>query len=150
MHVRSKDGASVSLNSWAGQPPARPFGMGMRVVLVTVYAVLSLPVIPLLAATFDGLKPLLVVDLSVRAIPLYITWLVDSVFLDGGEVTPHLMPLWVVLTGIMLWPLLVLGVRPHLWASGRWRRGMIVYAAMTLTATIVAGCWVFTHLGIFF
>jgi hypothetical protein len=129
---------------------ARSPGIGMRIGLLAAHAVLTLPVIPLLVVTINTLRPLLLVDLCVRAIPLYVTALFDRAFLDGGEVTPQLMPLWVVLTGIMLWPLLALGVRPQLWQSGKWRRRIGAYGFAVAAGTVAAASWVFTHLGIFF
>jgi hypothetical protein len=149
MQTRAASDSTGLVGTVREELAAGTFGKGIRIVLLSVYAVLTLPAIPLLAM-MANLKSLLLIDLSVRAVPLYLTWFVDSNFLDGGEVTPHLMPLWVLLTGVMLWPLLALGVRPRIWASNTWRRAMAAYGAVMLTATIGAVYWVFTHVGIFF
>ena len=43
-------------------------------------------------------------------------------WLDGGEVTPNLIPLWSALTGVMLWPARGAGDSASAVAVRGWRR----------------------------
>lgn len=115
-----------------------------------LFLVFTFPVIPFLAGYFPPLGPLFAVDLFVRAVPLYLAWLADRAFLDAGELSPTLIPLWVLLTAMLLWPLAGMAARPQLLSVRRWRRIFAGYAVAALTLTCGASAWVFTHLGIFF
>ncbi len=122
----------------------------VRIGLLAVFLCITLPVTPFLIAVFPTLQPLVAVHLAVHAVPLLVTAQIDSWLLDAGEVTPKLISLWSALTGVMLWPLLALSVRPALWDSPRWRKAILAYGAAAVLSTIAAAYWVFTHLGIFF
>ncbi len=121
-----------------------------RIILLFLFAFLTLPCLTYVALFVPGLTPLLAVDMALRAVPLYAAVWVDHLFFDGGELTPRLIPFWVLLTGALLWPLLALGIRPALWRARGWRRGIAVYGACAIAATVVAATWVFTHMGFFF
>jgi hypothetical protein len=150
MHTDFASGSADQRKLGSGESAQRSLGTPRRIVLLLMYLLITLPVLPVFAANVQFLRPLLAVDLSVRAVPLYITALVDARLLDAGEVTHELMPLWVGLTGVMLWPLLVLSIWPAMWDSRGWRRAIVTYGIVLLLATIGAAYWVFTHLGIFF
>lgn len=122
----------------------------VRIALIVLFVVLTLPVLPLLAVNVPGLGVLLFADLSLRAVPLYLAYCADQVFYDAGELSPQLMPLWVVLTGLWMSPLLVLAVRPVLWSSRSWRKAFFTYCGAFIACTALAAYWVFTHLGAFF
>lgn len=122
----------------------------MRWTSLGLFCVLTLPVLTFLSLavrTFAWLWP---ADTAVRAIPLYLAIWFDQLFYDGGELSEQLVPLWVLLTGLLLWPLLALGVRPTLWASRSWRRAMLGYGAAAIACTVSAAWWVFTHTGYLF
>lgn len=122
----------------------------VRVILLFLFAFLTLPCLTYLAVSVPGLSPLLAVDMALRAVPLYAAVWVDHLFFDGGELTPVLVPVWVLLTGALLWPLLLMGIRPALWRVQGWRRGIAAYSACAAAATVAAASWVFTHMGYFF
>ncbi|MCL4691515.1 MAG: hypothetical protein KJ060_03280 [Candidatus Hydrogenedentes bacterium] len=122
----------------------------VRILLLLVFLFFTLPCLTYLALAFPGLRALLMVDMGLRAIPLFAAVQIDQVFLDGGELTPDLIPIWVLFTGLLLWPLLVLGIRPTLWSIRRWRRAVAAYSACAFAVTVVAAGWVFTHMGYFF
>ena len=150
MHADSARGISDFVARGDGSPVRGLLGRRTRLVLLAAFLVVTLPVTPLLVAMFPVLQPLLAVHLAVHAVPLFITALIDSAVLDGGEVTPELIPLWSALTGVMLWPLPALSFFPALWSSPGWRKAMLAYSLATVAATIGAAYWVFTHLGVFF
>jgi hypothetical protein len=119
-------------------------------ILLVVFGFLTLPGLIGLALLVPGWSPLLFADMAIRAVPLCVAVVFNQLFLDGGELTPKLIPFWVVLTGFMLWPFLFLGIRPTLWCAPSWRYGIITYSSCAVLLTIGAACWVFTHLGYFF
>ncbi len=121
-----------------------------RIALIALFVVLTLPIFPLLAVNVPGLGVLLFADLSLRSVPLYLAFWADRIFYDAGELSPELMPLWVVLTGLWMSPLVVLAVRPVLWARRTWRKAFVGYCVAFVACTGVAAYWVFTHLGVFF
>lgn len=126
------------------------FGGPVRIALIALFVVLTLPILPLVAVHVSALGGLLFADLALRAVPLYLAFCADQAFYDAGELSPELMPLWVVLTGLLLWPLVALAVWPALWASRSWRKALVGYAGAAVASTVVAAFWVFTHLGAFF
>ena len=127
-----------------------PPGTKVRIVLVVLFVLLTLPVLTHVGHSFRPLRWLMIADMGPRAAPLYLAWTADQMFYDGGELSPQLIPVWVGLTAVMLWPLLLLGIRPTLWTARAWRRGIMTYAVTACACTVVAGYWVFTHLGAFF
>ena len=88
-----------------------PPGMKLRVVLVALFLVLSLPVLTYIGIIVRPLSWVLAVDMGLRAVPLYLAYTADQMFYDGGELSPQLLPVWVVLTAVMLWPTSTLAVR---------------------------------------
>lgn len=124
--------------------------IGTRASLIGVFVFLTLPCLTYLAFFVPKMQWLLAVDMALRAVPLYLAVVADSLFADGGELSPAFIPLWVALTGLLLWPLLVLGVRPALWRSRLWRWTIEGYAAIAVVGTVMAASWIFTHMGYFF
>ncbi|GMV92114.1 MAG: hypothetical protein AMXMBFR82_18920 [Candidatus Hydrogenedentota bacterium] len=124
--------------------------VGVRILLLISFLFFTLPCLTYLALSVPGLRALLMVDMGLRAIPLFAAVQIDQAFLDGGELTPNLIPVWVLLTGLLLWPLLVLGIRPSLWSIRRWRRAVAAYSVCAFAVTVAAAGWVFTHLAYFF
>lgn len=122
----------------------------VRILLLSAFLFFTLPCLTYLALAVPGLGVLLPVDMGLRAIPLFAAVQIDQAFLDGGELTPNLIPIWVLLTGVLLWPLLALGVRPVLWSVRRWRRAVVAYSACASLVTVVAAGWVFHNMGYFF
>jgi hypothetical protein len=120
-----------------------------RLLLVVLFLFLTLPILTVLSLTVPALAWLWPVDTFIRSIPLVLAIVCDQIFGDGGELHGF-TPLWVALTGALLWPLLVLGIRPVLWASRKWRRSILVYSGVALACTIVASGWMFTHTGYLF
>lgn len=133
-----------------GQVKKPPFNMLVRVALIVLFAVLTLPILPLVAVHVSALGLLLFADLALRAVPLYLAYCADQAFYDAGELSPELMPLWIILTGLLLWPLVALAIRPALWQSRSWRKALVGYVGAAVAGTVVAAFWVFTHLGAFF
>ena len=121
-----------------------------RILLVGLFAFLTLPILTLVSLTIPALWWLWPVDTFLRSIPLVLAILCDQLVGDGGELHPGLLPLWVALTGALLWPLLVLGIRPLLWTSRKWRRSILVYSGVAMAGTIVAAGWMFAHTGYLF
>lgn len=150
MHAKSVSGNPMAVGSGQREHNRTAIGTRSRLILLVLYLVPTLPVLPMLLQLVPVLRYLLPVHLVVHALPLFVTAMIDARFLDGGEVTPELIPLWSALTGVMLWPLLALSLRPSLWASHGWRWGIGVYGVAAVVATIGAAYWVFTHLGVFF
>jgi len=146
----SASGPANVVNLRSVKPAESSLGTRARIVLLALFLFVTLPVTPLLVVSLPVLQPLLAVHLTVHAVPLFLTAVIDSWLLDAGEVTPELIPLWSVLTGVMLWPLLALSLWPALWDSNSWRKAILAYGVVALLATIGAAYWVFTHLGIFF
>lgn len=122
----------------------------MRWTSLGLFFVLTLPVLTFLSLAIGAFAWLWPADTAVRAVPLYLAIWVDHLFYDGGELSPELIPLWVLLTGLLLWPLLALGIRPMLWASRNWQKAMLGYGAAAIACTIPAAYWVFTHTGYLF
>lgn len=121
-----------------------------RLITVGLFLLLTLPILTFISLSIKPLAPVWFVDTSVRAIPLVlaITW--DRFFLDGDELSPQLIPLWVGLTGLLLWPLIVYGVRPRIWLSPVWRKTIYTYAVVAVVCTVPAAWWLFTHTGYLF
>ncbi len=122
----------------------------VRILLLIAFLFFTLPCLTYLALSVPGLGILLSVDMGLRAVPLFAAVQIDQTFLDGGELTPNLIPVWVLLTGLLLWPLLVIGIRSSLWSMRRWRRAVAVYSACAFAVTVAAAGWVFTHMTYFF
>ncbi|GMV99895.1 MAG: hypothetical protein AMXMBFR84_10340 [Candidatus Hydrogenedentota bacterium] len=121
-----------------------------RISILVLYALLALPVLPILGMTVKALFWLVPIDMFVRAVPLYLTFLLDRQFGDGGEVTAEWMPFWVIGTAVMLWPMIALGVRPGWWQFRAMRRAVAGYSASAFAVTCASAYWVFTHMGVFF
>lgn len=132
------------------EPAASGIGWPMRIVLLVVFLYVTLPTTPLLVETFPALQPLVAVHLAVHAVPLFLTTQIDAWLQAAGELSPAWTPVWSILTGLMLWPLLALSMFPALWASKKWRTTIVAYGIVATLATIAAAWWVFTHLGRFF
>ncbi|NUM55478.1 MAG: hypothetical protein HUU46_17660 [Candidatus Hydrogenedentes bacterium] len=115
-----------------------------------LFLLLTLPLLTILSLGVKWLALLWFVDTTVRAIPLYLAICFDGWFYDGGELSPAMIPVWVGLTGLLLWPLLALGIRPAAWASHRWRRTIVSYAVVAVLCTVPAAWWMFTHTGYLF
>lgn len=150
MYSKSVGGTANAVDLRAGNLAGNSIGWRTRIVLLALFLYITLPVTPLLVAIFPALQPLVAVHMAVHAVPLFVTAKIDLWLLDAGEVTPELMPLWSALTGVMLWPLLVLSIWPTLWDSRSWRKAIAIYGIVALLATVGAAYWVFTHLGVFF
>jgi len=121
----------------------------LRIASVASFVLLTLPCLTLLAVNVKALRGILLfVDMRLRALPLYLSWVVDRTFYDAGELSPEFVPLWVALTGIMLWPLLVLGLKPSLWRPLRWV--ITGHCTVMFAGTIAAIYWMSTHTGVFF
>lgn len=121
-----------------------------RLGFLVVFVLFVFPILPVAAGFFRSLMPLVAIDLFVRAIPLYISWRADCIFLDAGELSPQMVPLYTTLTAVLLWPLLALALRPELLSGPFWRRVIGGYTGVAVMFTCVASVWVFTHTGIFF
>jgi len=116
-----------------------------RLIAVGLFLLMTLPVLTFVSLSARSLAPVWFVDTSVRAIPLVLAINWDRMFLDGGELSPSLIPLWVGLTGLLLWPLLAFGVRPRIWLSPAWRKTIYTYAVIAVVCTVPAAWWIFTH-----
>jgi len=149
MHKTSVGGTTDVGGARLGKSAGGTIGLRGRIILLVVFLVTTIPVFPLLAANVPFFRLFIPLHMVVHAVPLCITAVIDAWFLDGGEVTPKLIPLWSALTGVMLWPLLALGLWPALWNSSGWRKAIVIYGAAAVLATIGAAYWVFTHSGIF-
>ena len=121
-----------------------------RWLSLTLFFLFTLPCLTLLSLSVRSLFWLWPVDTAVRAIPLYTAIWMDTLFHDGGELSPVFIPLWVALTGVLLWPLLALGIRPLLWASRSWRKAILTYTAAAAVCTVSAAWWIFAHTGYLF
>lgn len=121
-----------------------------RVISVGMFLLLTLPVLTFISLSVKAFAPVWFVDTAIRAIPIVVAIGWDKLFLDGGELSPSLVPLWVGLTGLLLWPLAAYGVRPRIWLSPVWRRAIFTYATIALVCTIPAAWWIFTHTGYLF
>ncbi len=121
-----------------------------RLIAFGLFLLLTLPVLTFISLSVNSLAAVLFVDTTVRAIPLLIAFGWDRLFLDGGELSPQLIPLWVGLTGLLLWPLFVYGVRPRIWLSSVWRKTIYTYAVVAVVCTVPAAWWLFTHTGYLF
>jgi hypothetical protein len=150
MHADSAGGRAEDVQSRTVFTGAGSRATRSRIILIVLYLVFTLPLLPFLMANVPAFRILMPIHLALHALPLFITAVIDATFLDGGEVTPALIPLWSLLTGAMLWPLLVLSIWPAIWNSSGWRNAILAYGAVALLAMVAAGYWVFTHLGIFF
>ena len=117
----------------------------LRYGLVAAYLLLTLPCLTFIGLSTPGLFFLWFLDTFIRSMPLLIAHGYDVAFGDGGELNPQLMPLWIVLTGLLLWPIITLGVRPALLRVRRWRVGLIGYATVATICSAGASAWLFTH-----
>lgn len=127
-----------------------PPKMRSRIVMIVLFLFLTLPILPLMIAYVPAMRPLLfLVDMSLRAVPLYLAWQIDEAFYDGGELSPELSLVWVGLTGLVYLPLLVLGIWPSMWRSTLGRRVLMAYTTVAVLSTVAAAFWVFEHSGIF-
>lgn len=122
----------------------------IRWTSLSAFLLLTLPLLTWLSIGIGLLTPLWYVDTTIRAIPLYVAICIDWWFYDGGELSPELIGVWVALTGLLLWPLLALSIRPRLWMSFVWRRAFAGYTACAAVCTLFAAWWVFTHTGYLF
>ena len=132
------------------QARSLPASISKRTILLGLFLIFTFPILPALASSMDFLDWLFAADLFVRSIPLSVAWCVDVAFYDAGELSHALIPLWVLLTGLLLSPLLLLAIWPTIWLSHKWRVAITRYAVVAGLATVLAAIWVFTHLGIFF
>lgn len=121
-----------------------------RWMFLVLFGLFSLPCLTFVSLFIKSLSWLWFIDTTIRAVPLYAAIWFDALFYDGGELSPELIPLWVALTALILWPLLALGIRPLFWASPRWRRAIFVHAATAVVCTIPAAYWIFGHTGYLF
>ncbi len=115
-----------------------------------LFFLFTLPVLLFLSLSVRAFTLLWFVDTAVRAVPLYLAIWFDTLFYDGGELSEEFIPLWVALTGVLLWPLLAIGIKPMLWSSRRARRAILSYAAAAVVCTVPAAWWIFTHTGYLF
>lgn len=123
----------------------RLIGNKTRVVMVIAYVFLTLPCLTFIGLGIPGLSVLWFADIVIRAVPLLIAHWFDTAFSDGGELTPQFMPLWILLTGVVLWPMIILGARPALWQSRTWRSGVAVYATFAIVCSVGASVWLFNN-----
>ena len=123
----------------------RRFGTKAQVAAVATYFILTLPVLTLIGLSIPGFIAVWFADVFIRAVPFVVAHWFDNVFSDGGELSPQLMPLWIGLTGIMLWPMIAFGIRPTLWQSRAWRKGVVGYATIAFVCSIGASIWLFNH-----
>ena len=95
---------------------------GVRVLLLGIYFFLTFPVLTYVGISLKLYAVWWVDTYCVHAIPLYLAHLVDVAFYDGSELSPGFIPLWVVFTGVLLWPLLFLAMEyDRLWCGvARW------------------------------
>ena len=116
-----------------------------QVSLIIAYVFLTLPCLTLIGLSTPALGTLWLADVFIRAVPFVITHWFDKAFSDGGELSPQLMPLWILLTGIVLWPMIVLGIRPTLWQSRTWRNGVLGYASVAVVGSVGASIWLYNN-----
>lgn len=127
-----------------------PSKVHVRVILAAIYVCLTLPVLPFLGFNLPWVGILFVfLDFGLRALPLYLTVRIDRAFYDGGELSPELMPFWIILTAIMLSPMLLVSARPSVWNNQLGRRAIMLYACTVCLLTAIAASWVYRHLGVF-
>jgi hypothetical protein len=150
MHAENVGRVAEVAGGGLGARAGGAIGTRGRLILLALFLVPTLPVVPVLMQVVPGARLLAPVHLVVHALPLWATAMIDVQFLDGGEVTPNLIPLWSTLTGVMLWPLAALAIWPGLWQSRGWRRGIGVYGVVAALSTCGAAWWVFANLGRFF
>lgn len=117
----------------------------LRYGLVAAYVFLTLPCLTFIGLSTPGLFFLRFLDTFIRSVPLLIAHGYDVAFGNGGELNPQLMPFWIVLTGLLLWPLIAFGARPALLKLRRWRLGLIGYATVATICSAGASAWLFTH-----
>lgn len=130
------------------KPPR--LSMFMRTATIVVFVLFTLPILPTIGFKVNALRWMIFVDLFLRAVPLYLASFIDQILYDGGELSPGFIPLWTGMTGLLLSPILLLGIRPSLWESRPWRKAILRYSGVAFLGTVVAAFWVFTHLGVFF
>lgn len=118
-----------------------------RMGLLAGYLLLTFPILPLIGAKW-GYYFVLGADTAIRAVPLVAAIATDRLLFDGGELDPGFLPLWVGLSGLLLWPLAALACRPGLWAMRPWRRVLTAYSIAWAVATAVAAPWMLTHMHI--
>lgn len=122
----------------------------LRMLSLGMFTSLTLPVLTFVSLGIPLMYWLWPVDTFVRAVPLLATIWIDGAFFDGGELSPQLIPVWVALTGCLLWPLLFLGIRPRIWRARPWRYTILGYSGVALACTVPAAGWIFTHTGYLF
>lgn len=143
-------GTSISSTFLSGATAERILLMNsssktMRLAMVAAYVLLTLPCLTFIGLSTPGLFFLWFLDTFIRSIPLLIAHGYDVALVDGGELDQQLMPLWIVLTGVLLWPLITLGARPALLKLRAWRVGLIGYASVAIVFSAAASAWLFTH-----
>lgn len=124
--------------------------MFVRITMIVVFVFFTLPILPIVASKVKALTPIIFVDMFLRAVPLCFAVFIDQTLYDGGKLSPGFIPLWTGMTGLLLSPLLLLGIRPSLWESRPWRKAVLGYSSAAFLGTVAASFWVFTHRGIFF
>lgn len=122
----------------------------VRWISLGLFLLLTLPLLTAISLSVKALAPLWFADTAMRAIPLYLAICFDGWFYDGGELSEELIPVWVAMTGLLLWPLLAIGIRPSIWRSSRWCYAVVAYAGCAIACTIPAAWWMFTHTGYLF
>lgn len=125
--------------------PVTVIGAPTRFLLLVTYGTLALPILTLLSLGVPGMAWLWPVDTFVRSIPLVAAIWIDGAFYDGGELGPAFLPVWVAFTACLLWPLLLLGIRPTLWRSQFWQKITLGYSGGAMVLTVAAARWIFTH-----
>ena len=149
IHRREKTAAHEEFPMSTDTKTAPP-GMRLRITMIALFLFLTLPILPLMMGRIPAMRILFPVEMSLRAVPLYLAWQIDKAFYDGGELSGELWPVWVVITGLVYLPLLLLGIWPSIWRSGFGRKALLGYSTAAVLGTVVAAFCVFGHSGAFF
>ena len=86
MHAEGMGRVSRVAGGGSGEQPTA-IGTRGRLILLALFLVPTLPVVPVLMQLVPGARLLAPVHLAVHALPLWITAMINALWLDGGEVT---------------------------------------------------------------
>jgi hypothetical protein len=131
----------------AGKPLARWW----RVLLGLAYA--GLVVLPCTLIVLIGALPpvAIVAAFFAYAFAFLPAYYLDHWLLDGrGFHAPAMFGLLTLCIAVMLWPMPLVSVLPGVWRSRRWRRMILIYAAVFAIFAVCAAWWMKRNGALFF
>ena len=115
---------------------------GIRALLMVVYLLACLPVLMMVGISVPGLGFLFMLDIHfIRALPLHLLF---RAFGDA-EIALRFGLDDMLLTGLLLWPLLLLAIRQGLWQSKSCRWSIYSYSVLWIAGTFAASMYYYKY-----